>query len=192
MNNRYSLDGTKKICTGFFHKEKPEWLPLDRFYIHRSGRKEGKAFFECKECRSGRNAKPFDPKANTFRNKGPAEVVDARQVGALIREFSVRWLAERPTMNTSGGNPYPSDEEKPTYFMGPIDYIAYWSKVNPRVISGVVNDNYNVQNLSLAHADAILTAIGQYDQLGKTIEVRPNPNWSLEKYVAYMAERGCI
>lgn len=46
---------------------------------------------------------------------------------------------------------------------------------------------------ALTLADKILTAIDRPDALSNgEVTVIPNPQWTMEKYIAYMESRGCI
>jgi len=114
-----------------------------------------------------------------YRNKtGGPEVIRAEPLGTILRKFCKDWFSVRPT----GVN---------TILMGPQDWLSTKTEISVRQIARFCNSEN--QFVSLVHADKIFTALGmqgwtEYDE----IEIIPNPMWSLESYVAYMKERGCV
>lgn len=123
----------------------------------------------------GQEPPPMSP------NQGEAEVVCAEPLGAVLREWIVEHLRERPLMGTGG-----TDE----LFIGPIQWLAQETDLNERRISGISNGEF--KHVPLSQADKLLSAIGKPYLLGKEISVIPNPNWSTERWAEYMASRGCV
>jgi hypothetical protein len=110
-----------------------------------------------------------------FRTMEP-EVVAAEPLGHLLREFSKLWLLDRPL----GFD-----------FMGPQDYLAVKSGVSLKQVGRISNSEN--QFVALSQADGLLTAIGkQHMLMTGEIPIIANPSWSLEAYMAYMKNRGCI
>jgi hypothetical protein len=131
-----------------------------------------------------------------FRNMGEPEIVEAEPLASILRRFCVNWLKEYPQENNSQVRSKSMYGEKGVYFMGPIQYISEKSGIDPRRISGMCNGEF--PRVGLTQADAVLAAINMNHLLmakeGETpeIPIKPNPQWSMEKYQEYMAERGCI
>jgi hypothetical protein len=71
--------------------------------------------------------------------------------------------------------------------MGPLDYIAEHSGINQRAIQRYLNEQITI---SESKAEAILMAIDR-ENLLKTgeIPIIPNPNWTLEKWLAWRAHQ---
>lgn len=119
----------------------------------------------------GRVARP------TYRRSGEADVVPTYQLAAVIREFSRRWLLERPNCDDD-------------FFMGPVDYLSYHTDVPHRMISRITAEEFVTTPLS--RAELLLMAMDhEYMLATGEIQVVPNPNWSLESWLAYQEERGC-
>ena len=78
---------------------------------------------------------------------------------------------------------------EPTVQMGAVDWLHEKSGVPTRQISRILAGESKWTNLKMA--DALLTAIGSYHKLAYEIRVVPNPQWTNEKYVEYLRERGC-
>lgn len=108
---------------------------------------------------------------------GEAEVVTAEPLGAVLRNWIVMFMRERPNGVDN-------------VLMGPINWLSEKTEINERRISGIANGEFS--HVPLSQTDALLTAIGRPDLLGIEIHVMPNPNWSMEWWLDYMAERGCV
>ena len=122
---------------------------------------------------------------------GEAEIVPGYQLSEILRRWVVEWLADRPRNHTPMGVGVHEIEEGDV-FMGPVDWLAEKTEINVRRVQGFVNGDY--ATVGLSQADAVLTAIGHnVDYLNNTGEIMilPNPNWSQEKWIAYMEDRGC-
>jgi hypothetical protein len=136
--------------------------------------------------------KLLDVKEQELRNKipgyqsspGEAEVVDSEPLGAVLREWCSEWLMEHPLPRQD-----PQARHKGAH-MGPLQKLSFDTGINIRQVSGICNAEY--PTVSLSKADALLTAIGQWDLLGDEIKVYPNPNWSMDRWLSYMEEMGCI
>jgi transcriptional regulator with XRE-family HTH domain len=104
------------------------------------------------------------------------EVVNPEPIGSVLREFCKQWIVDRPY----GEN-----------YLGPQNYIAIHSGISIRQISRICNSE--TKFVSLSKADAILSAIDQQELLRNgEIKIIPNPTWSMESYMRWMKERGCI
>jgi len=120
--------------------------------------------------------KPARPGKPQYHGQGEAEIVPAYQLKAILDPWIKKWNKQYPTDRTD--------------FEGPHGYLSRESGVPVRQISRIVN--LEITSVSLSDADAILQALERPDYLGNEIQVVPNPNWSLERWMAYMEERGCI
>jgi hypothetical protein len=122
-----------------------------------------------------------------YNRNTPAEVVMAAQVAPLIEEFMEEWKKERPW----GGKGDYGRHEETVYFYGPMEYIADQTGLSSRRISEYKSGRINAMPLEIA--EAILMAIDKEYLLSRgDIQVVPNPNWSQERYIEYMRERGCV
>lgn len=128
-------------------------------------------------------AAEVDEELSGFRRVGEPEIVEAEPLGSVLRKFCVDWLKERPIFHTE----YGSGAE----FYGPVQWLAEMAHTSPRRISGLCNGEY--PRVALSMADVILSAIDKSYMLSNgEIPVVANPQWSLESYMAYMSERGCV
>jgi hypothetical protein len=122
-----------------------------------------------------------------YGGQGEAEIVPGYELSPVLRKWVVEWLAERPLdyrpLGVTRG-----EQDLSNTFMGPIDWLAEKTGIHTRRVSGIVNGEF--ETVPLSQADALLSAIGRNDLLGYEINVWPNPNWSLEKWMAYMQEHG--
>lgn len=129
-----------------------------------------------------------------WQNQREPEVVAAEPLGQILRDFCRDWMIERPM----GWG----DDQMGGGFMGPVDFL--FQKVNEfhekvmgepkmsiKLISSICNSHK--EYVYLSQADALLTAIGKAEMLYTgEIKIIANPQWSLEAYMGYMKERGCI
>jgi hypothetical protein len=111
-----------------------------------------------------------------YNGSGEAEVVPGYELSEILREWVVRFLAERP-LDTNGD------------FVGPHAYLSEQTGIHTRRVSGIINGEFTL--VPLSQADKLLQAIDRPDCLHQ-IHVIPNPNWSPERWHEYMAERGCV
>jgi murein L,D-transpeptidase YafK len=108
-------------------------------------------------------------------------VVAAEPLGRILREFCKEWVNQYPKGRFNFNS----------YYYGPQDFIAEKTGFEIRQIGRICNSEK--QFVALSQADAILTVIGNSDfTTNGVIQVIVNPTWSLEAYMAYMKERGCI
>lgn len=113
---------------------------------------------------------------------GEANVVDGYALGRIIDRFCQEWDADRPL-----GYPFNGDK---TRFYGPMRWIHDQTGIPLRRLSALRHGL--TEHVNMARADAILTAIGDGTRLDGELEPYPNPRWSVERWRAYMAERGCV
>lgn len=120
--------------------------------------------------------------------RGEAEVVDAHEFSVILKKFAEDWLRERPKNSWSGTETLEEDEKEGFY--GPVDWLAEKAELNVRRVQAFLNEE--IENVPLSQADALMQAMNLTHLWGITIHVKPNPQWSMESYMAYMKERGCI
>jgi hypothetical protein len=117
---------------------------------------------------------------NVQRAWGAPEIVEGAVLSENLRRWVVKHLADHPMTG------FETRDQ-----MGPVAYLAHYSKINIRRVQGIVNGEF--PTVSLEHADAILTAAGMNDLLiTGELEIKKNPRWSNEDWHQYMQERGCI
>lgn len=110
--------------------------------------------------------------------KGEAEGVPGYQLSPLLRKWIVNFLKDHPI----GGR---NDHE------GPVNWLSEHTGINVKRVSQISNGKVIV--VPLTEADSLLIAIGQQHLLSTgEIQVVPNPTWSLETWMAYMQDRGCV
>jgi hypothetical protein len=112
-----------------------------------------------------------------YNAAGEPEVVFGKQLAEVLNTWREEWLKKR-------------DYEKEQRVMGPLDWLKEMTGLHARRIYGLMQaENPYV---SLTQAELILMVIDrEYLLSNGTIRVVPNPNWSPEKWLAYMEERGC-
>jgi hypothetical protein len=174
VNRLIELLGSKRAVAQALGRHRNWLYELKWDKLHREHLNEAKALLRQLEA------------TESFHAQGEAEVVRAEPLSTVLRGWVTEWIAERPTNHQSMGT-QPEDGRD---FMGPIEFLAEKTEINPRRVSGIVNGEF--EHVSLSQADALLTAAGLWDYLSLgEIPIIPNPNWSMEKWQAYMAERGC-
>jgi hypothetical protein len=122
-------------------------------------------------------------KQKGYHQQGEPEVVAAEPLGSILRAWVVEWLKDRPR-NTRG---FGRGEQE---FVGPINYLSEQTGINVRQVQTIVNGE--MLNVPLTKADKLLIAIDHTLGMHPEILVYANPNWSPEKWLEYMAERGCV
>lgn len=108
-----------------------------------------------------------------------------QQLAAELQTWRRVWLAMRPPETQNMHNKAALYE-----VMGPVDWLAEQTLLNKRKINEYMNGRQKF--VGVTQADKVLTAIGRQDLLHNTIHVIPNPHWSIDWWIAYMEERGCI
>ena len=112
--------------------------------------------------------------------RSDAQVVLAEQVAKEIKEWTVKWLKTRTELEAS-------DRE----VMGPVQWLAEESGVQRRQIARITSGD--IKTISEEQAWKILKAIDrEYLLVNRTIHVIPNPQWSLDHWIEYMRNQGCI
>ncbi len=123
---------------------------------------------------------------------GDAEVVRPEPLGSIVREWITNYANDRPLYTGQSGY-----TQVAWNFIGPLQALSYRTKssydgtvVNVRKINGIARNEFKF--ISLILADRLMVAMDQHDRIATgEIEVIPNPNWSMERWLAYMSERGC-
>lgn len=112
-----------------------------------------------------------------------AEVVECHYIASEMQRWAEIWEREYPKEaliadpNSIHYTPYTWLEEK--------------TGIHRRALFDIFNEK--VSYVSLSKADALLTAIHKNHLLMRgEIPIIKNPRWSLETYMEYMSERGCI
>jgi hypothetical protein len=119
-----------------------------------------------------------------YNGRGPAEVVPGFQLSTVLREWIVRYLDGRGISESK----LVGDE---VAMFGPIQYLSHWTGISVRRVSGICNGEF--PNVPYQQAEILLMVIDRdYLLANGEIQVVPNPNWSLEKWMDYMRERGCV
>jgi hypothetical protein len=126
---------------------------------------------ELHEARMARKGPP------TLGAQGEAEVVPAEPLGSILRAWCVRWLQERP-------------RDRQGEFVGPVNWLAEQTGIHIDRVEQICNGK--IARVPLSQADKLLIAIDSNYMLGSVIRVKPNPNWSFEKWQEYMQGRGCF
>lgn len=117
--------------------------------------------------------------------QGEAQVVLGQQLAAQLQAWRDLWLSER--------DPYLREHGQPTednLVMGPLSWLHEKTGIPKRRIYEYMNGRQ--QFVGLSQADKLLNAIDAFYLLGHVIHVIPNPHWPIEKWIAFMEERGCI
>lgn len=133
---------------------------------------------------------PVEFPEDGFRGRGEPEVVDGGALGEILRQWVKEWLAERDPLSyrTPGQHGGASLEDRP---MGPLDWLAEKTEIPVRKIQDLVNGVGPY--VGVHRADQLLTAIGEtYILDSDRLPIFPNPRWSLEAWVSYMSQRGCV
>lgn len=116
-------------------------------------------------------------KKNLWLNTMEPQVVEAEPFGWHLREFCRLWVIDRP-LDQPGT-------------MGPQDFMREHTGISLKQIGRYCNSQRPF--VALSHADAILRAIGKQELIIEDeIKIIANPTWSLEAYLNYMKERGCV
>jgi hypothetical protein len=148
--------------------------------------KEIKSSGETRTARSikrGAQARGEEPRPEVV-NGNRAEVVPCWQLSNVLRAWYDTWRRERP--NYASGYNLPGEQQ----FYSPLTWLSEVTGIPPRTITAYIRNERKY--VILENADAILQAIDKTDLLQTEITVMRNPQWSLEKYIEYMAERGCV
>ena len=127
-----------------------------------------------------------------YHGGGEALVVRGDELAQVLQAWTVKFLAGRSKngANRIGLVSFGDHDEDAEYMFGPVQYLAHYSGIHIRRVSGICNNEFHY--VPLSQADKLLQAIERPDYLDKEIQVIPNPNWSPERWHDYMAERGCI
>lgn len=110
------------------------------------------------------------------RGMGSPEVVPGYQLANAMRAWRHQHDLEHPQGYGS--------------FIGPIQLLAEHTGIHPRRIHAFLDCEFEV--VPSEQAELVLLAMGQEHLYGTEVQVVASPHWSLERWVAYMAERGCV
>lgn len=114
---------------------------------------------------------------SSYNGAGEPNVVPVYQLAPVLQEWTRRWLAERPIGN---------GEE----FVGPMQWLAAETGLSVRQVSRIANEELVV--IGEQQAELLLLAIDrEYMLIHGEIQIVPNPNWSLERWLAWREQRGC-
>lgn len=115
-----------------------------------------------------------------YNGRGEPEVVIGKQLVPIIAKWREDWLKQRGVQ-----------EQRDGLVMGPMDWLKEMTGMHIRRISGIAQGEF--QFIPVSQADLLLTVMGLGGLLSNgTVMVIPNPNWSPERWLAYMEEKGCI
>lgn len=123
----------------------------------------------------------------SYNGKGEAEVVPGYQLAEELQAWCKAWLAVRPYGMFRQGE----ERNGGADFVGPVQYLAHETGLDVRQISRLCNNEQ--VTISYTQAELVLMAIDrEYLLSNGSIQVVPNPNWSLERYIEWKEQRGCV
>jgi len=135
-----------------------------------------------------------------FYNRGEAEIIDPEPFASILWKFFKDWIAERPLHTQGAQHDYflhsdiddENNEEEPIIdFMGPWQLLSDKTGIDIRRIQAFARKE--IPQVPWSQADALLQAMNLTHYIfDGTIQVKPNPRWSMETYLDYMRVRGCI
>ena len=113
------------------------------------------------------------------------EVVDGDELREIINEWEAEWRKTRPSMGRGFNSPG---------YLISSKFLEEITGMDESRISAVRRSDHQKRKwISAIMADRLLTAIGRQHLLDNgTLRVVPNPRLSLERYQAWLAERGCV
>jgi hypothetical protein len=126
--------------------------------------------------------------------QGEAEVVHGWALANVLRAYVDQWNRERPPRSEASVL-----GDRGLGFEAASTYIAEETRrfdreghgLNSRRVRGIIANEF--KHVSLRQADQVLRAIGKEYMLSNgEIAIFPNPQWSNERWVKYMQERGCV
>lgn len=119
-----------------------------------------------------------------YNGAGEAEVVLSAQLAPILTEHRRRWNLERNAKTES-------ELHQGSMVMGFLDWLSFETEIGVRRLWGIMRKEY--KTVPFSQAEKILMALQEENLLTNgDVRVIPNPNWSLEKWMNYMEERGCI
>lgn len=120
-----------------------------------------------------------------------ADVVPGFQLVELIKQFCETWERDRPSGNFHG---WEAEEDTSAYF-GPMKYLEVETerrglRISDRYLRRIKSGE--VKFVAFDRAEILVLAMEKEHLFSNgTIQVVPNPYWSQEEWLEYMAERGC-
>ena len=123
----------------------------------------------------------YHPPKTNYNGQGEAEVVPGFQLAKALQKFCREWLVDHP---------YGVERMGGINHVGPVGALAAESGLHIRRVGGICNGEFPF--VPLSQADLLLLAANMQHLLVTEIQVVPNPNWSPEKWIAYMQSHGCM
>ena len=124
--------------------------------------------------------------AGPINSRGDALIVRAEPLGYYLRVWKRKYLAEHPSQKDDS-QVHGRKGQHLTHF-GAINWLAQESGIDKSEVGKICNGYF--AHVSLSKADRLLTTIGMSFLLFNEIEVIPSPNWSIQSWVGFMANRG--
>lgn len=119
---------------------------------------------------------------------GEAEVVHGQQLSVVLKKWIVEWLSDRPLNEARAGQAFSKRENRAATAMGPIQFLAEKTEIHIRRVSAICNGEMDF--VPWSQADKLLQACNlTHLTRNNEIQVISNPNWSMERWIAYMQER---
>lgn len=123
-----------------------------------------------------------------YNGTGEPQVVPGYQLAAVLQEWRKRYVKERPPNYRTGQI---AEAGKIDDFVSPVQFLIQETGLPDRRIRGYINGEYPV--VGHTRAELLLMAIDrEYMLVNGEIQTVPNPHWSLEKYLEWRREQGCV
>lgn len=121
---------------------------------------------------------------------GEAEVLEDKNLfAAILNNFMEEWRRERPPDDVVANGHFAQDKQH--NFIGVLEWLSSKTGIHERRIREFQHGK--VERVPLSQADALIQAMNLTHLFWNgTLKVIPNPLWSLQKYLDYMRERGCV
>jgi len=115
-------------------------------------------------------------------------VVPTAALAEVLQEWIASWLRDRP-FSTFENTKHNKSDNTPVAYMSPQTWLSEKTGYDKKVFRQIFNRD--AKYTSLHRADTIITAIDATHLLGSRIPIVANPHWTQEKWIAWLAERGC-
>lgn len=121
----------------------------------------------------------------SYNGAGEAQVVPGYQLAAELQAWCKAWLSERPLAHKAEG------QHGGAEFVGPVQWLAAETGLSVRQVSRICNGE--LVTVGHRQAELLLMATDREYLLGNgAIQVVPNQNWSLEKFINWKEQQGCV